>query len=232
MIRLVLALAFVTGTAFADAAPPAGAPTGEADPAAPIPLADAVKGLKGKGPLYAHITVETAGLNGVFNCELYEDKTPITVANFVALARGLRPWKDKSGLWVKKPLYDGTLFHRVIPQFMIQGGDPDGTGRGGPGYAFDDETRPDLNLEKPGVLAMANKGIDRATGHGTNGSQFFITEIATPWLNGKHTVFGQCDNADFEMKLARVPSSPGANRPTSDVVIKKVVINRSKKNGG
>jgi peptidyl-prolyl cis-trans isomerase A (cyclophilin A) len=230
--------------------PPAAAPTGTPtdgatsaaapvpaaaanDPSPPVPLAEALKGVKGKGPLFANIDVETTvegkPLKGVFHCELYDEKAPITVANFVALARGLRPWKDKSGAWVKKPLYDGSIFHRVIPEFMIQGGDPDGTGRGGPGYEFDDETRPDLGLDKGGILAMANKGLNRMTGHGTNGSQFFITEKETPWLNGHHTVFGQCDNVELERKLARVPAAPGANRPLSDVVIKKVTISHGKK---
>jgi peptidyl-prolyl cis-trans isomerase A (cyclophilin A) len=137
---------------------------------------------------------------------------------------------------VKRPLYDGTTFHRVIPDFMIQGGDPEGTGRGGPGYEFDDETRPDLAMDKGGVLAMANKGLNRMTGHGTNGSQFFITEKETPWLNGHHTVFGQCDNLELERKLARVPTDPRearanrpADRPAAEVTIKKVVISHGKK---
>ncbi len=212
-----------------DAIPPAGAPAAPADPSPPVPIADAVKGIKGKGPLIAKIEVESKGLKGTFVCELFEEKAPVTVANFVALARGLRPWKDpKTGQWVKHPLYDGTIFHRVIPDFMIQGGDPEGTGRGGPGYEFDDEIKPELQLDKPGVLAMANKGINRMTGHGTNGSQFFITEKATPWLNGRHTVFGQCDNSDLEMKIARVPAGPG-NRPADPVVMKKVTIQRGKK---
>ena len=195
----------------------------------PAPTLDtATKGLKGKGTLQAKIDVETKELKGFFTCTLDEDKVPTTVANFVALARGLRPWKDKSGKWVKKPLYDGTLFHRVIPSFMIQGGDPDGTGRGGPGFEFDDEIKPDLVFNAGGLMAMANKGINRATGHGTNGSQFFITEKETPWLNGRHTIFGKCEPLDFELKLARVPSAPGSNRPTNDVVIKKVTIARGK----
>lgn len=192
-----------------------------------LSIADATKGLKGKGPLTAKIDFETAGLKGTFTCKLYEDKTPITVANFVGLARGLRAWKDpKSGKWVKRPLYDGTVFHRVIPSFMIQGGDPDGTGRGGPGYEFDDEIRPDLSFDRPGLLAMANRGPNRNTGGGTNGSQFFITEVATTWLNGRHTIFGECEPVDLEKQLARVPAPGGANRPSSDVVIKKLTILR------
>jgi peptidyl-prolyl cis-trans isomerase A (cyclophilin A) len=140
----------------------------------------------------------------------------------VGLARGVRPFKDKTGQWVKKPLYDGLVFHRVIPGFMIQGGDPDGTGRGGPGYEFADEIVPDLKLDKPGVLAMANKGP------GTNGSQFFITEKETAWLTGRHTVFGQCEPSELVGKVTAVPRGPG-DRPTDAVTIKKVTILRGAK---
>jgi peptidyl-prolyl cis-trans isomerase A (cyclophilin A) len=113
---------------------------------------------------------------GKFKVKLFSDKAPRTVENFVSLAEGA-----KTG----QPFYNGTIFHRVIPDFMIQGGDPQGTGRGGPGYRFDDEFHPALKHAKPGVLSMANSGPN------TNGSQFFITHIATDWLDGKHTVFGQ-----------------------------------------
>ena len=118
--------------------------------------------------------------------KLFPDKAPKTVENFVGLAEGTKEWKDpRSGQTVKKPLFDGTIFHRVIPQFMIQGGDPLGNGTGGPGYKFGDETSPTDQFNKPGILAMANSGPN------TNGSQFFITEVPTPWLNGKHTIFGE-----------------------------------------
>lgn len=187
---------------------------------AEISIEDAVKGLKGKGPLQAKIDIETSGLKGTIICELFESQAPKTVANFVGLARGLRAWLDpKTGTWVKRPLYDGSVFHRVIPEFMIQGGDPKGNGTGDPGYSFGDEFKDELRLDKGGVLAMANRGPN------TNGSQFFITEKETPWLNGRHTVFGQCDNVMLVKKLARVPVGPG-NRPTSDVVLKKVTILR------
>jgi peptidyl-prolyl cis-trans isomerase A (cyclophilin A) len=189
-------------------------------------LADATRGLKGKGPLTAKVDVQTDGVKGTFTCTLFDEKAPKTVANFVALARGLRAWRDpKTEKWVKRPLYDGTLFHRVIPNFMIQGGDPEGSGRGGPGYEFDDEISPEVTFDRAGLLAMANKGKNRATGRGTNGSQFFITEQPTPWLNGKHTIFGECTPLDLESKLARVPAAQ-ANKPTTDVVIKKVTITR------
>ena len=219
------------GLAFACLAPaPAAAQPIDPPESPPVPLAEAVKNLKGKGALLAKIDVESKGadgkpLKGSFTCALFEDKAPVTVANFVALARGLRPWQEAETKWVKKPLYDGTLVHRVMPEFMIQGGDPQGTGRGGPGYIFDDEIVKDLTFDKGGLLAMANRGIDRLSGHGTNGSQFFITEKATPWLNARHTIFGQCDNVELEMKLARLPSAAG-NKPTEPVIIKKVTISR------
>jgi len=118
--------------------------------------------------------------------KLMPEKAPKTVENFLGLAEGTKEWKDpRSGQTVKKPLYDGTVFHRVIPQFMIQGGDPLGTGTGGPGYKFADEIGPDNKFTKPGLLAMANAGPN------TNGSQFFITEVPTPWLDRGHTIFGE-----------------------------------------
>jgi peptidyl-prolyl cis-trans isomerase A (cyclophilin A) len=183
-------------------------------------LEDAVKGIKGAGTLMVKIEIEHTGKPlGTFTCELYDKQSPKTVANFVGLARGLRPFKDKSGEWVKKPLYDGLVFHRVITDFMIQGGDPDGTGRGGPGYEFEDETTNGLKLDKGGMLAMANKGP------GTNGSQFFITEKPTDWLTGKHTVFGACEPVDLVTKIAGVPKGAG-DRPNDPVTIKKVTILR------
>jgi hypothetical protein len=149
-----VAVAVVPALAAADTAVPA--------PSGPIPIADAVKGIKGKGALHARIEIVAGDLKGTFLCELFEAKTP-------------KKFRD------------------------------------------------DLKLDKPGVLAMANKGP------GTNGSQFFITERGTDWLSGKHTVFGQCDNVDLEKKLARVPASPDMNRPTTPVVMKKVTIQRGKK---
>ena len=162
---------------------------------------------------------------GTFTCELYDKQAPKTVANFVGLARGLRPWKDpKTGQWVeKKPYYDGLIFHRVIPTFMIQGGDPEGTGTGGPGYAFEDETGSGLAFDKPGLLAMANKG----RGTSTNGSQFFITEGTPTHLNGGHTIFGLCDPASLVSKITAVKTGPRA-KPDTDVVMKKVTITRGK----
>ena len=119
---------------------------------------------------------------------LFENHAPTTVANFVGLAKGEREWTDPAtGQRTSRPLYDGVIFHRVIPGFMIQGGDPLGQGIGGPGYEFDDEIHPELNFTAPYMLAMANAG--KRMGRGTNGSQFFITVSPTTWLQGKHTIF-------------------------------------------
>ena len=184
-------------------------------------LAEATKGLKGAATAPLMATIETS--MGTFNCELYDKKSPITVANFVGLARGTRPWKDpKTNAWVtKKPFYDGLIFHRVIPSFMIQGGDPLGVGRGNPGYKFQNESDPSLTFDKPGLLAMANAGRD------TNGSQFFITETPQPALNGGYTIFGLCDNTTLVGQIARVEKQPG-DKPVKDVVMKKVTIARGK----
>ena len=182
-------------------------------------LEQATKGLAGSGPLTAKIETTL----GTFNCELYDKQAPLTVANFVGLARGLRPWKDpKTGKWVeKKPLYDGLIFHRVIPGFMIQGGDPLGQGVGGPGYQFDDEISPELDFTEPYVLAMANAGP------ATNGSQFFITEGSPAHLTGRHTIFGKCDPLSLVTKIAGVERGP-RDKPVTDVVMKKVIITRGK----
>jgi len=146
--------------------------------------------------------------------KLFPEKAPKTVENFVGLAEGTKEWKDpKSGQPVKKPLYDGTVFHRVIPQFMIQGGDPLGNGTGGPGYKFGDEIGPDNKFTKPGLLAMANAGPN------TNGSQFFITEVPTPWLDRGHTIFGEVVKG-FDL----VPKIVAAGN--SKVKLEKVVITR------
>jgi peptidyl-prolyl cis-trans isomerase A (cyclophilin A) len=146
---------------------------------------------------------------GNITCTLFPDKAPETVANFIGLSTGKKEWKDpKTGKMMKGvPLYDGVIFHRVIPNFMIQTGDPLGTGTGDPGYKFKDEFSPDLTFDQPGRLAMANSGP------GTNGSQFFITDVPTPWLNNHHTIFGQCQDIDVVKKIARVASDPRNNRP-------------------
>lgn len=160
---------------------------------------------------------------GDINCELLPDMAPKTVQNFVGLAEGTKPWTDpKTGEKKDTPLYDGTVFHRVIRGFMIQGGDPLGNGRGGPGYRFEDEVWPSLRFDKPGLLAMANSGPN------TNGSQFFITDSSsTPrHLDMRHTIFGRCELAVVD-KIASVPvGGAQGSRPLEDVVITSIKINR------
>lgn len=161
---------------------------------------------------------------GKLRCTLFEKQTPETVANFIGLASGTKDWKNPVSHVTKHntPLYDGTIFHRVIPQFMIQGGDPAGNGAGDPGYAFKDEIVHGLTFDRPGRLAMANSGPN------TNGSQFFITEVPTPHLNGRHTIFGQCDPASVTLvkQIARMASDPGNNRPLRPVKINHIAIER------
>jgi len=153
---------------------------------------------------------------------LFPDQAPKTVRNFVELAEGGREWTDpRTGQVTTGKLYDGTIFHRVIPDFMIQGGDPLGSGRGGPGYKFADEIHPDLRFDRPYLLAMANAGP------GTNGSQFFITVGATPWLNGKHTIFGEVvEGADVVDAISRLKTG-SQDRPVEDVTIESVTVDRS-----
>ena len=163
--------------------------------------------------------------HGDITVELYPNHAPETVANFVGLATGKREWTHpKTGEKTSDPLYDGVIFHRVIPGFMIQGGDPIGMGTGGPGYQFDDEIHPELAFTEPYLLAMANAGKSR--GRGTNGSQFFITVAPTEWLTGKHTIFSKV--ADDQSKavvddIAAVATGPG-DRPVEDVVIESVTV--------
>ena len=158
---------------------------------------------------------------GNITCTLFPNKAPIGVANFIGLATGTKEWKDpKTGKMMKGvPLYNGTIFHRVIPNFMIQGGDRLGTGAGDAGYFFDDEFSPSLRFDVPGRLAMANAGPN------TNGSQFFITEKPVPELNGKHTIFGQCDahSVLIVASIARVERDEN-DKPVTPVVINKVTI--------
>ena len=156
--------------------------------------------------------------DGNITCTLFPDQAPLTVANFIGLANGTKAWKSpKSGEMMHTPLYDGTICHRVIPNFMIQCGDPTGTGAGDPGYKFKDEFSPDLTFDQPGRLAMANSGPN------TNGSQFFITEVPTPHLNGKHTIFGQCQDIDVVKKIARLATDQ-SNRPNNPPKITHIKI--------
>ena len=150
---------------------------------------------------------------GTIHCELFADKTPITVANFVGLATGKKPWTNPATHAIErgKRFYDGLTFHRAISGFMIQGGDPLGTGIGGPGYQFEDEVVPELKMQ-PGALAMANAGP------GTNGSQFFITESAPSYLDGRHTIFGRCVDLDVVSKIAHADQNE-QNKPTEDITM-------------
>jgi len=163
---------------------------------------------------------------GTLTCTLFPDKAPEGVKNFVGLARGTKDWTNPAtnrkmhGV----PLYNGTIFHRVIPEFMIQGGSPSGQGDGDPGYKFKNETSPDLTFDRPGRLAYANAGPD------TNGSQFFITEVPYPSLDGHYTIFGQCDQDSVELvkKITRMPRNtdegPDKDRPYNPVKINKITI--------
>jgi peptidyl-prolyl cis-trans isomerase A (cyclophilin A) len=193
-------------------------------PAPPVNVEEVAKtlGVKPGDKMYA--TFDTS--MGKLVVELFWDKVPNTVINFVQLAEGTKEWMDPNNgnKPTKKPLYNGTKFHRVIPDFMIQGGDPLGTGTGGPGYKFADEFHPDLKHTGPGVLSMANSGRN------TNGSQFFITEKATPWLDNKHSVFGKVtEGADLIPKITRVEKDPNdrsKSKPVTDIILKKVTIGR------
>jgi peptidyl-prolyl cis-trans isomerase A (cyclophilin A) len=169
--------------------------------------------------LYATLTTTL----GDIRIKLFPDHAPKTVANFTELAEGTREWTDpRSGQRSTAPLYDGTIFHRVISGFMIQGGDPLGTGTGGPGYRFNDEFHPELAFTRPYLLAMANAGP------GTNGSQFFITVAPTAWLTNKHTIFGEVADAESRTVVDAIAATEtGAqDRPRTDVVVEKVAIER------
>ena len=173
-----------------------------------------------KAPSKPEPTAVIETTDGNINCVLFPDKAPIGVANFIGLATGKKEWKDpKTGQMMKGvPLYNGTIFHRVIPNFMIQGGDPAGNGTGDPGYKFKNEVSSDLTFDQPGRLAYANAGPD------TNGSQFFITEVPYPSLNGHYTIFGQCQDIDVVKKIARLARDPRDDRPYDPPKITRIKI--------
>lgn len=162
---------------------------------------------------------------GDIRLELFAEQAPETVSNFVGLATGEKTWTDpRTKEQSNAPLYSGVIFHRVIPGFMIQGGDPLGTGTGGPGYTFDDEIDPSLTFTQPYILAMANAG--RRLGKGTNGSQFFITVAPTPWLLGNHTIFGKVTDEDSKRVVDAIATTPtgAGDRPVTDQVINSIEI--------
>jgi len=183
-------------------------------------LEQALAGIPGRGELWALIRTT----RGTLQCQLFPEQVPLTVANFVGLARGLRPFRDPkipntpetpNTTWVNRPYYDGTTFHRVIPGFMIQGGDPTATGTGGPGYVIADEFSPDLLHERAGIMSMANR--NKAN---TGGAQFFITLNPTPHLDGVHAVFGACDEASTGLAddMSLVPRDQSNKPDEPDVV--------------
>jgi peptidyl-prolyl cis-trans isomerase A (cyclophilin A) len=168
--------------------------------------------------LLAHFTTS----EGNFTARLFEAETPETVKNFTGLAEGTKEWTDpRSGRKVKTPYYNGTIFHRVIEEFMIQGGDPLGQGTGGPGYTFGDEFHPKLRHDRPGLLSMANRGPN------TNGGQFFITLVPTPWLDNKHSIFGEIvEGMDVVKKIGSTPTSKPGDRPLKPITIQSLTIER------
>jgi peptidyl-prolyl cis-trans isomerase A (cyclophilin A) len=193
-------------------------PASDVRPPVAADLAEYTKDLPGTGSkLMAKIETSM----GTFNCELYGDKAPMTVANFVGLATGKKAWISPAGVQRGKPFFEGITFHRVIPGFMIQGGDPRGEGTGGPGYNFNDEIWEGAHVA-PGVLAMANAGV--RNGEGTNGSQFFIMEGERGDLDKKHTVFGKCAELDLIKKITNVPTT--ADKPNTPVTITKITISK------
>jgi peptidyl-prolyl cis-trans isomerase A (cyclophilin A) len=220
---LLFLLALVQAAFAQQATPPASTPPASSPPASSQDLPDSPG-------THAQVSPQPTGPTAVFDtsmgritCRLFAKEAPETVANFIGLAEGTKDWAnpDTKQKLHGKPLYNGTTFHRVIPDFMIQGGDPLGTGMGDPGYYFKDEFDPNLNFDVPGRLAMANSGPN------TNGSQFFITEVPTEYLNQKHTIFGQCDDSSVLVvkSIARVERD-GQDKPLDPVILKKVTIVR------
>ncbi|HEX7669212.1 MAG TPA: peptidylprolyl isomerase [Polyangiaceae bacterium] len=169
--------------------------------------------------LLAHFTTS----DGNFTVQLFDTLVPNTVANFTGLAEGTKEWTDpRTGKKSKEPYYNGTVFHRVIAEFMIQGGDPLGQGTGGPGYKFADEFNPKLRHSKPGILSMANSGPN------TNGGQFFITLVPTSWLDNKHSVFGEViEGMDVVSKIGGTATSKPGDRPLKPITIQSVTIERT-----
>jgi peptidyl-prolyl cis-trans isomerase A (cyclophilin A) len=229
MTRWISASVLVAGlaltTLMAQTTPPAtrrGAPPPAPTPAAPAAAQPAAPAPGNLEPgIYAHFVTTM----GDFTVHLFDKDAPKTVANFVGLAEGTKPWKDpKTGALVHRPYYTNVVFHRIIANFMIQGGDPLGNGTGGPGFEFADEISPNHHHDKAGIVSMANRGPN------TNGGQFFITVAAYPSLNGHYSIFGEVvDGLDIVMAISKVPTTkvgPNTDRPLTPVVIKSVKIER------
>lgn len=206
----------LAGMVFATA--PAAVAGADGDPhQGQFTLAEATQGLPDRGALVA--TIETS--KGTLTCRLFEQDAPMTVANFVGLARGTRAFLDpKTRTWEKRPYYDGSPFHRVIPGFMVQSGDISGTGAGQAGYRIANETSPKLKFNRPGLMGMANRGPN------TGSAQFFITEAAAAHLDGGYSLFGECKPAAVVRKIARVKRDPN-DKPLEPVGIVKITISRS-----
>ena len=213
---------------------PFGVPSGSGSPSSPSKH-DAI-GVSGRSQAHETLGTMTTVImrtsEGDITIDLFDDKAPNTVANFLGLATGEKEWADPyTGQPSHEPFYNGLTFHRIIKDFMIQGGCPLGTGTGGPGYEFDDEIDPGLQFDKPYLLAMANAGLRRGMDgkiHGTNGSQFFITTVPTPWLNGHHTIFGEvADDASKKVvdKLEALDTD-SSDRPTEPAGILSIEVKR------
>jgi len=220
-MRLTHALLHSAFTAALTVASAAAQQTPPAQPAPALPDAPQATAAAMIHPNGPTVVMDTS--MGRITCQFYQKQAPKAVANFIALAEGTIDWTDPTTnkKQHRKPLYDNTTFHRVIPEFMIQGGDPAGNGMGGPGYNFDDEFDPNLTFDRPGRLAMANSGPN------TNGSQFFITEAPYDSLDQHYTLFGQCDDPSVEVvkTIARVQRDAN-DKPLTPVILKKVTIVR------
>lgn len=221
ILRTMLFSVALGAVAFAQTATPAPAP-------ADLPDAPSTTGQIQPAPVPTGPTAVIDTTMGRLTCKLFDKEAPVAVANFIGLAEGTKEWTDPTTQAKVKntPFYNGVTFHRVIPGFMIQGGDRLGTGMGDAGYFFQDEIDPALQFDVPGRLAMANAGPG-PNGTGTNGSQFFVTEVPVPELNGKHTIFGQCDEHSVLIvaSIARVPRDQD-DKPYTPVVIQKITIVR------
>jgi peptidyl-prolyl cis-trans isomerase A (cyclophilin A) len=219
--RPAVLLLFSTVLAIAQQATPPQTPPAQATPPAELPDTPTSQMPVVVEPSGPTVVLDTS--MGRMTCKLFDKQAPLTVANFIGLAEGTKVWTDPvtRKKMKGKPFFNGTTFHRVIPEFMIQGGDPTGTGTGDPGYMFADEFDPNLNFDVPGRMAMANSGP------GTNGSQFFITEVPTEHLNQKHTIFGQCDQPSSSVvsAIARVERDPN-DKPLEPVTLNKVTVVR------